>query len=80
MAGAGTLYEQWFRLADEDRDGQVGGAEAVKFYLKSGLQQAVLGQVSWNVLDDHRRLQVASRDTAQTPKLLIALQYRNYHR
>lgn len=37
--------EQWFRIADEDRDGGVGGAEAVRFFTKSGLPQDVLGQV-----------------------------------
>ncbi len=42
---AQQLYEQWFRLADEDKDGAVGGAEAVRFFMRSGLQQAVLGQV-----------------------------------
>lgn len=42
----GSQIEQWFRLADEDRDGGVGGAEAVKFFTKSGLPQDVLGQVN----------------------------------
>ena len=37
--------EQWFRAADEDRDGVIGGAEAVKFFQRSGLAQEVLGQV-----------------------------------
>lgn len=41
-----SQIEQWFRLADEDRDGGVGGAEAVKFFTKSGLPQDVLGQVT----------------------------------
>lgn len=40
-----TQLEQWFRLADEDRDGWIGGGEAVKFFTKSGLPQEVLGQV-----------------------------------
>ena len=42
MAGA---TEQWFRLADEDKDGVISGPEAVRFFTKSGLPQNVLGQV-----------------------------------
>jgi hypothetical protein len=42
---ANPQVEHWFRLADEDRDGGVGGAEAVRFFTKSGLPQEVLGQV-----------------------------------
>jgi len=46
-----TQTEAWFKLADEDRDGVVGGAEAVKFFLKSGLPQEALGQVMrWTVI------------------------------
>eukprot|EP00775_Hariotina_reticulata_P003445 gene3445-3716_t len=37
--------EIWFRLADEDKDGAIAGAEAVKFFTKSGLPQDVLGQI-----------------------------------
>lgn len=37
--------EQWFKLADQDGDGAVGGAEAVRFFTRSGLPQDVLGQV-----------------------------------
>ena len=48
MAGTGlpALLEQWFKLADADADGKVGGAEAVQFFMRSGLHQAVLGQVN----------------------------------
>ncbi|WIA34036.1 hypothetical protein OEZ86_012415 [Tetradesmus obliquus] len=42
---ANPQVEHWFRLADEDRDGGVGGAEAVRFFTKSGLPQEVLGQI-----------------------------------
>lgn len=42
MAG---LAEQWFRIADEDKDGKIGGAEAVRFFMRSGLPKDVLGQV-----------------------------------
>lgn len=31
------LYNQWFVLADTDKDGVVSGGEAVKFFSKSGL-------------------------------------------
>jgi hypothetical protein len=37
--------EGWFKLADQDGDGAVGGAEAVRFFTRSGLPQDVLGQV-----------------------------------
>ncbi len=40
------LYEQWFRIADADKDGAVGGGEAVSFFMRSGLPQGVLGQAS----------------------------------
>jgi hypothetical protein len=40
--------DQWFRAADEDRDGVIGGAEAVRFFQRSGLAQEVLGQVRGN--------------------------------
>lgn len=41
-------YELWFRIADENKDGVVGGAEAVKFFQRSGLKQDVLGQI-WDI-------------------------------
>lgn len=47
-AAAATMagqIEAWFRLADTDRDGAIGGAEAVAFFTRSGLPQDVLGQV-----------------------------------
>jgi hypothetical protein len=31
------LYNQWFVLADADKDGVVSGNEAVRFFSKSGL-------------------------------------------
>lgn len=42
MAG---LAEQWFRIADEDKDGKISGGEAVRFFTRSGLPKDVLGQV-----------------------------------
>lgn len=41
-----SQVEAWFKLADQDGDGAVGGAEAVRFFTRSGLPQDVLGQVS----------------------------------
>ena len=55
MAQAQQLYAQWFQLADEDKDGSVGGGEAVKFFLRSGLSQAVLGQVRGRSIPDAQR-------------------------
>eukprot|EP00192_Tetraselmis_astigmatica_P011082 CAMPEP_0117650368 /NCGR_PEP_ID=MMETSP0804-20121206/1501_1 /TAXON_ID=1074897 /ORGANISM="Tetraselmis astigmatica, Strain CCMP880" /LENGTH=369 /DNA_ID=CAMNT_0005456233 /DNA_START=6 /DNA_END=1112 /DNA_ORIENTATION=- len=43
-----SLYDKWFRLADEDHDGKVGGAEAVKFFQKSSLPQPSLAQI-WQI-------------------------------
>ncbi|KAJ9523147.1 hypothetical protein QJQ45_023960 [Haematococcus lacustris] len=39
------LFTQWFRIADQDGDGVVGGAEAVRFFQRSALDQSTLGQV-----------------------------------
>lgn len=39
------MFERWFRVADEDRDGVVSGGEAVKFFQRSGLSQERLGQI-----------------------------------
>jgi hypothetical protein len=40
-----TQSEAYFKIADADKDGMVGGGEAVQFFLKSGLHQETLGQV-----------------------------------
>lgn len=40
------LFDNWFRVADKDRDGKVSGGEAVEFFQRSKLPQAVLFQVS----------------------------------
>jgi hypothetical protein len=45
MMPAMGAAEQWFKLADEDKDGVISGPEAVRFFTKSGLPQNVLGQV-----------------------------------
>ena len=36
------LFDEWFRIADRDRDGKVSGAEAVDFFQKSGLSKETL--------------------------------------
>ena len=45
MSGDQELFESWFRIADGDKDGVVGGVEAVAFFGRSGLPQATLFQV-----------------------------------
>ncbi len=39
------LFDNWFRVADKDKDGAVSGAEAVEFFQRSKLPQATLFQV-----------------------------------
>ena len=39
------LFDNWFRVADKDKDGAVSGAEAVEFFQRSRLPQATLFQV-----------------------------------
>ncbi len=36
------LFDEWFRIADRDRDGKVSGGEAVEFFQKSGLSKETL--------------------------------------
>ena len=36
------LIPEWFRVADSDGDGRLAGQEAVDFFSRSGLPQAVL--------------------------------------
>ena len=45
MSSDQELFESWFRVADGDKDGVVGGVEAVAFFGRSGLPQATLFQV-----------------------------------
>ena len=40
------LFDNWFRIADRDRDGVVSGGEAVEFFQRSNLGQETLFQVS----------------------------------
>lgn len=39
------LFDNWFRVADKDKDGAVSGGEAVEFFQRSKLPQATLFQV-----------------------------------
>lgn len=39
------LFDRWFRVADQDRDGRISGQEAVAFYQRSGLNQETLFKV-----------------------------------
>ena len=39
------LFDNWFRVADKDRDGVVSGMEAVEFFQRSQLPQATLFKV-----------------------------------
>ena len=39
------LFDAWYRIADVDRDGKVGGGEAVPFLQRSGLPKDVLFKV-----------------------------------
>jgi epidermal growth factor receptor substrate 15 len=39
IRGELELYNQWFAIADLDKDGVLSGPEAVQFFLRSGLPQ-----------------------------------------
>jgi len=43
--GADAIFEQFFQVADTDRDGRISGAEAVSFFEGSGLPQPTLALV-----------------------------------
>lgn len=43
--GADAVFEQFFQVADTDRDGRISGAEAVSFFKGSGLPQPTLALV-----------------------------------
>ncbi|GAQ85027.1 hypothetical protein KFL_002180020 [Klebsormidium nitens] len=44
------LWEQFFQIADADRDGKISGGEAVAFFQKSGLPQMTLAKI-WQIAD-----------------------------
>ncbi len=39
------IFNAWFQVADQDRDGLISGGEAVAFFQRSGLSQDTLFQV-----------------------------------
>ena len=39
------LFDSWYRIADVDKDGKVGGNEAVPFLQRSGLSKDALFKV-----------------------------------
>lgn len=43
------LFDQWFRIADTDRDGRISGPEAVTFFQRSKLPQDTLFKVSVHI-------------------------------
>ncbi|EFN59109.1 hypothetical protein CHLNCDRAFT_33853 [Chlorella variabilis] len=50
---AQELYWRWFQMADTDRDGRLTGADAVRFFERSGLARELLAKVWAN--SDHKR-------------------------
>ena len=65
------LYNQWFQLADTDRDGVLSGAEAVQFFLRSGLpKHPTLFKVWQYVAGDRPAL---SRQEFYTAMKLVSL-------
>lgn len=44
------LFDNWFRVADKDRDGVISGMEAVEFFQRSQLPQATLFKVLCSAL------------------------------
>ncbi|CAL5220728.1 g2786 [Coccomyxa viridis] len=47
-------FAQWFRVADTDSDGRLTGADAVRFFERSGLPRELLAKV-WSLADNSRR-------------------------
>lgn len=43
-------YANFYKIADEDRDGQVGFQDAINFFSKSNLAKEVLAQIWSQVL------------------------------
>eukprot|EP00887_Chlorella_sp_A99_P000102 scaffold16.g102.t1 len=69
------LYNQWFVVADVDRDGAVSGAEAVAFFARSGLpQHPTLFKVWQYVAGDRPAL---SRQEFYTALKLVSLAQRS---
>ncbi|OWM84024.1 actin cytoskeleton-regulatory complex protein PAN1-like [Punica granatum] len=53
QAPSADLFDSYFRRADLDRDGRISGAEAVSFFLGSGLPKPVLAKI-WDYADQNR--------------------------
>ena len=69
------LYNQWFDIADADRDGVVSGGEAVQFFMRSGLpQNPTLFKVWQYVAGDRPAL---NRKEFYTSMKLVSLAQRN---
>ena len=49
-----VTYGAWFKIADEDHDGRLTGADVVKFFSRSGLAKEDLAKV-WAVADSTRQ-------------------------
>ncbi|EIE18740.1 hypothetical protein COCSUDRAFT_38543 [Coccomyxa subellipsoidea C-169] len=47
-------FAEWFRVADKDADGKLTGADAVRFFERSGLPRDLLAKV-WSLADSSRR-------------------------
>jgi len=45
VAADESIYKQWFAIADTDQDGRLLGADAVKFFGRSGLTREQLSRV-----------------------------------
>ncbi|XP_052202090.1 EH domain-containing protein 1-like [Diospyros lotus] len=48
------VYQEWFNLADSDRDGRITGNDATKFFAMSNLSRPELKQV-WAIADTRRQ-------------------------
>uniref|UniRef100_A0A7S0QT92 Uncharacterized protein n=1 Tax=Pyramimonas obovata TaxID=1411642 RepID=A0A7S0QT92_9CHLO len=49
-----ATYGSWFLLADEDNDGRLTGADAVRFFTRSGLAKESLAKI-WSIADSTRQ-------------------------
>eukprot|EP01025_Chloroclados_australasicus_P062326 TRINITY_DN8187_c0_g1_i3.p1 TRINITY_DN8187_c0_g1~~TRINITY_DN8187_c0_g1_i3.p1 ORF type:complete len:605 (-),score=71.17 TRINITY_DN8187_c0_g1_i3:298-1968(-) len=47
-------YDQWFEFVDTDRDGRIGGGDAVQFFGRSALPREILSKV-WAMTDTQKK-------------------------
>lgn len=66
-------YAKLFALADADRDGKIGGAEAANFLRKTGLDNHQLEQV-WDTVDVSKSGKLGPREFAQALRVVAAVQ------